>query len=91
MTAKSLRLVAQDEEDLKILSAHLQDAILRVSDLTYLPRQRRFALVLNRYCWEGCDENALGTRVLCGLHFDDVLAVKSRGLARDDEIGRAHV
>jgi hypothetical protein len=79
---KPLRLLAQDDEDLQILSAHLQDAVLRVGDLAYLARQRRFVILMNRFCWECCD--GLGSRVRCGLHFDDVLSVKARGIDQSD-------
>lgn len=47
-----LKLLALDPEDLSILSAHLQDAVLKVEDMAFLPRQRRFAAVLNRFDWE---------------------------------------
>ena len=47
-----LKLVALDPEDLAIVSAHLQDAIVRVGDLAYLPKERRFALVARRFDWE---------------------------------------
>ncbi len=57
MSESGLALMAEDEEDLAILSAHLQDAVMRVGDLAYLPKSRRFAAFLNRYCWEGCPEN----------------------------------
>jgi Protein of unknown function (DUF2948) len=79
-----LRLLAQDEEDLKIVSAHLQDAVMRVGDLVYLPRQRRFAAMLNRFCWEDCGDGNSGARVLAGLHFDGVLKVQARNLRQDD-------
>ncbi len=46
-----LKLIALDAEDLAILSAHLQDALLNVADMTYLPREHRFAAVLNRFDW----------------------------------------
>ena len=52
MAKPGLRLLAEDEEDLKIISAHVQDAVVRVGDLAYLPKARRFALLLNRYRWE---------------------------------------
>jgi hypothetical protein len=79
----SLRLLAQDEEDLKIISAHLQDAVLRVGDLAYLPKQHRFAMLLNRFCWEDCGEAGAGARVLAGLHFDGVLKVQAHSLRPD--------
>ena len=79
-----LKLLAEDEEDLAILSAHLQDAVLRVGDLAYLPKQRRFAAVVNRYCWEGCGDNEAGTRVQAGLHFDSVLRAQSSRVRQED-------
>lgn len=79
-----LKLLAQDDEDLKIISAHLQDAIMRVGDMVYLPRRRRFVAVINRFCWEDCGEHQAGARVQAGLHFDSVLKVQSRDVRQDD-------
>jgi hypothetical protein len=79
-----LKLLAQDEEDLKIISAHLQDAVMRVGDMVYLPTKRRFVAVMNRFCWEDCDEHEPGARVQTGLHFDSVLKVQSRNVRQDD-------
>ena len=47
-----LKLIALDEEDLAVVSSLLQDAVLRVADMTYVPAQKRFAAVLNRFDWE---------------------------------------
>jgi len=82
-----LKLLAEDEEDLRIISAHLQDAVMRVGDLVYLPKKRRFVALLNRYCWEGCEDQAVGERRRAGLHFDGVLAVKALNVRRDDPNG----
>jgi hypothetical protein len=79
-----LRLLAEDQEDLKIISAHLQDAVMRMGDLAYLPKHRRFVVMLNRFCWEGCPEGSLGERVLTGLHFDGVLKVQSQHVRQDN-------
>ena len=49
---EQLKLIALDEEDLAVVSSLLQDAVLRVADMTYVPRQKRFAAVLNRFDWE---------------------------------------
>lgn len=46
-----LKLIAFDAEDLAVISAHLQDAVLRVGDMAYLPRDMRFALLANRFDW----------------------------------------
>ncbi len=47
-----LKLLALDSEDLHVVSAHLQDAVVRVADMTFDPRAKRFAAVLNRFDWE---------------------------------------
>src|SRR5262245_64592893 len=46
-----LKLIALDAEDLAVISAHLQDAVLKVADLAFLPREKRFAAVANRFDW----------------------------------------
>jgi len=84
MSEGGLRLIAEDEEDLAILSAHLQDAVMRIGDLVYLPKSRRFAAFMNRYCWEGCPEGSVGERTRSGLHFDNVLKVRAMNVRQDD-------
>jgi len=76
-----LRLVALDQEDLAIISAHLQDAIIRVGDLAYLPRERRFAVVGRRFDWEA-NSGEPPRRRLTGVHFERVQAVRLRGVDR---------
>jgi hypothetical protein len=78
-----LRLVALDQEDLAVVSAHLQDAIVRVGDLTYLPQERRFALVGRRFDWE-CGPGETPRRRLTGLHFERVTGVRVRGIERQN-------
>ncbi|MFN4283911.1 MAG: DUF2948 family protein [Alphaproteobacteria bacterium] len=85
---QKLRLKAVDGEDLAVLSAFLQDALVAVGDIAYRPEERRFLLVANRFRWEAmpCEEESeLGDgdcfeRVHSGLRFENVAAVKSRGL-----------
>ncbi len=74
---RPLKLTAEDAEDLQILSARLQDAVAKLKDFAWLPRQRRFAVVVNRFQWEN-GTKAGDTRVRAGLHFDGVLSVQSR-------------
>jgi hypothetical protein len=66
-----LKLVALDPEDLEIVSAHLQDAIVRVGDLAFLPEEGRFALVARRFDWEASPDEPPRRR-LAGLHFERV-------------------
>jgi hypothetical protein len=76
------KLAAADAEDLEIISARLQDATAKLKDVAWLPRQRRFALLVNRYRWEDGQKNGKGTRVRAGLHFDSVLKVESQFIKR---------
>jgi DUF2948 family protein len=69
-----LKLAAADAEDLGILSARVQDAVGQLKNFTWLPKKRRFAMVLNRLQWEEGGK----TRVRSGLHFDGVLMVQSQ-------------
>lgn len=75
-----LRLLAEDADDLHIISAALQDAILRPVDIVWEPSARRVTLALSRFCWE-CG----GTRVMSAMQFGDVISVKSRRLPRGPE------
>ena len=82
--ADRLRLLALDAEDLAVLSAHLQDAVVKTGDMTWLPGQKRFALVLNRFAWEaletGLRRKKTYQRRRTGLHFDRVATVQSSGI-----------
>lgn len=75
-----LRLLAEDADDLQIISAALQDAILRPVDIVWERQSRRLTIAFTRFCWE-CGE----TRVMSAMQFGDVLAVKSRRLPRNPE------
>ncbi len=75
-----LKLRAEDEEDLAVISAILQDALVTVGEMTYLPEESRFALVVNRFCWEAKpQEGGRFERIHSGLSFDGVSGVKIRG------------
>ena len=78
-----IRLYAEDGEDVGILSAHLQDALARVKDLTYIPSHRRFVSVFNRVCREEADMRRGLMRCVCALHIEDVLEVKARGIEQE--------
>jgi hypothetical protein len=52
-----LKLLALETEDLAIVSAHLQDAVVTIADIAYLPREKRFAALLNRFDWSGAQES----------------------------------
>ncbi len=81
----ALKLVALDVEDLNIVSAHVQDAVMKVGDLEFLPSAKRFIMPMNRFVWE--KKSGLfrqhNERRRAVLHFDRVLGVKSSGIARN--------
>lgn len=81
---QNLSLLVEDEEDLGIVSAYLQDAIVRLGDIAYLPKTRRFALLANRYCWECDDAMKAGSRRLAGIHFDEVIRAQSTYIRRSN-------
>lgn len=82
---KPLRLIAEDAEDLKVFSACLQDAVVKVGDFAFLPNERRFAFVANRFVWECAADRKRGpfARVRTGAHFDDVRAVRQQNIRAD--------
>jgi len=84
-----LRLVAQDAEDLRVISTLVQDAVLPVTEMSHDPKRRRFALLLNRFRWEDrAVAEATGRayeRVRSVLVVEDVLSLKSQGFDRADK------
>jgi len=70
-----LKLAAADAEDLEMLSARLQDAVGKLKDFAWLPKQRRFVALVNRFRWE--EAKGPGTRVQAVLRFDSVSKVQS--------------
>lgn len=75
-----LRLLAEDEEDLKVISAALQDAVGKVGDIHWEAAPRRLTVVLNRFRWENGRRRE---RVRSALQLGGVLGVKSRNIRRD--------
>jgi hypothetical protein len=75
--AELLRLAAIDAEDLAVVSAHVQDAVLKVGDMTYLPREHRFVVAMNRFIWEEAEGKRRDyERRRAALTFDRVTAAK---------------
>ena len=83
-----LRLRAEDAEDLAVISAFLQDALVSVRDLAYDPDAQSFVLVARRFRWEGggrAVRRAIFERILCGVSFSGVERVLYRGFHRSEE------
>lgn len=75
-----LKLLALDTEDLEVVSAYVQDAIVRVEDMGYVKSDRRFALLMNRFAWEEGDDRSKGQRKRAALHFDYVDEAQISGI-----------
>lgn len=84
MSEKLLKLAASDQEDIVVLSALLQDAVVPVSEMVYLATENRFALVAHRFRWEDAGDDkvpgAIYERIRCGISFDRVSGVRRRHL-----------
>lgn len=93
MTAKDnsgLKLIALDSEDLEVVSAHLQDAVLNVAEMAYLKTERRFAAIANRFDWSEALSGARGrrkpfTRRRTGLRFEQVLGAQLANIDLSDK------
>jgi hypothetical protein len=85
-SADALKLLARDEEDLAVISAVLQDALIPVSEMAYLPDEQRFALVANRFRWEAPHDRPRDNfeRRLTGLSIGGVTGVRRRGFNPGD-------
>jgi hypothetical protein len=73
-----LKLLALDSEDLEVISATTQDAIVRVPDMGFAKADHRFALLMNRFAWE--EPGKKGQRKRAALHFDRVNDVQVAGI-----------
>ncbi|MCP8940814.1 DUF2948 family protein [Alsobacter sp. SYSU M60028] len=80
----TLKLAALDRDDLAVVSAHLQDAVLKVADMAWLPREKRFAFVANRFDWESAASGA-NRRRRTGVRFDRVKRAQFSRLRPDDK------
>ena len=79
--ADPLKLRGEDEEDVAVISAILQDALVAIGEMAWLPEERRFVLVANRFRWEPPESGPRKDfeRRMSGLRFDEVRAVRRRG------------
>jgi hypothetical protein len=83
-----LKLVALDEDDLKIMSACVQDAVLKIGEISFKPKDKRFVLPVNRFAWEKDGKRLeVPERRRAVLHFDRVLQAKSSAIDRKDSAG----
>jgi hypothetical protein len=82
MVVKNLKLIAKTEEDIKVVSAHLQDSILSVVDIANLKKNKIFLMQLNRFMWEDVEKGVFrkNKRIRTVLKFENVLKVFSKNI-----------
>ena len=82
MKAKNLKLIARTEEDLRVISAHLQDSIASVLDTANLKKNKIFLMQLNRFMWEDVEKGVFrkNKRIRTILKFENVLEVHSKNI-----------
>jgi hypothetical protein len=78
--ARALRLLAEDADDLAVISAALQDAVTRIGDILWEPGARRLTIALNRFRWEAADTHE---RVRAAIQLGGVMSVKARNLRHE--------
>jgi len=78
----NLKITAEDDEDLKVFSAYLQDSVIVINDIKYLPKNRKFICVFNRFMWEDAERGIFreNKRIRSALVFNEVSSVKSKGI-----------
>ena len=82
MEPKNLKLIARTEEDLSVLSAHLQDSIANISDIANLKKNKIFLMQLNRFMWEDVEKGVFrkNKRIRTIVKFENVLNVLSKNI-----------
>ena len=75
----SLRLIGKNQDDLKVISAYLQDSIVSLKDVVFLKKNMTFIMIVNRFMWEDVEKGIFrqSKRIRCAVKFEQVLNVKS--------------
>jgi len=81
-----LKLIALDKDDVAVISTHLQDAVVKIADIAWLPAEKRLVLGLNRFDWEGANGGGRGyRRRRTALRFERALCLKARNISPQDQ------
>ena len=78
----NLKLLGKHQEDLKIISAYLQDSIIIVKDIVFLKQNRTFIMIVNRFMWENVEKGVFrqNKRIRCAVKFEEVIKVESKNI-----------
>lgn len=97
---EELKLVALDKDDIEVVSAHVQDARVRIGEILWQPRDHRFIMPVNRFDWmaavdaksdNGSENKPDYRRCRTALRFERVLACKFRGFDQSNKDGELNL
>ena len=82
MEVKNLKLIARTEDDLRVVSAHLQDSIANVSDIANLEKNKIFLMQLNRFMWEDVEKGVFrkNKRIRTIIKIENVINVHAKNI-----------
>ena len=82
MVDQNLKLIAKTDDDLRVISAHLQDSIVKTSDIANLKKNKIFLMQLNRFMWEDVEKGVFrkNKRIRTILKFENVIEVNSKNI-----------
>ena len=77
-----LNLAGNNNKDLKVISAYLQDSILIIKDIVFLKHNRTFIMIVNRFMWEDVEKGVFrqNKRIRCAVKFEEVIKVESKNI-----------
>ena len=78
----NLKLLGKNQEDVKVISAYLQDSILIIKDTVFLKQNRTFVMMVNRFMWEDVEKGVFrqNKRIRSAVKFDEVIKVESKNI-----------
>mgnify|MGYP001284738278 FL=1 len=87
MKAKNLKLIARTDEDLRIISAHLQDSIASIENIANLKKNKIFLMQLNRFMWEDVEKGVFrkNKRIRTILKIENVISVNSKNISQTNK------
>ena len=88
MKSENLKLIAKNLDDLRVLSAHLQDSIANVVEIAHLKKNKIFLMQMNRFMWEDVEKGVFrkNKRIRTILKFDNVIEVSSKNINQNKKI-----
>jgi len=82
MKKENLRLIGKNRDDLKVISAYLQDSIVTIKDIVFLKKNMTYVMIVNRFMWEDVEKGVFreNKRIRCAVKFEEVINVKSKNI-----------